>query len=269
MKKMLALAAGLLMVLMACGGGSAPSTQFSPSQNSPFQGTKGYILQFGDDFKPGMNAVDDLGISVVIAMDVSGSMRHAPRRGGEAKYIQATKALSTVADYLETLSGRQKDLKIKVSILKFSTYVDVVLPLTTLDADGSAKLNAVISPGNFAPSSETAIGRAMEAGSKMLAQSGTIFNSLIVITDGENNVSPDPREVMKAIYSNRNTATTEDFKVITSTQLVSFVGFDVQSSQFSEFHELGARITSADSQTEIESGLQSFLEADITKLEGK
>ncbi len=265
--KMLALAAVSLMVLMACGGGS--STSSSSPKRSPFDGTRGYILQFGDDFKPGMNAVDDFGISVVIAMDVSGSMSEPPRSGGQPKYIQATKALSTVAGYLETLTSKQKDLRIKVSILRFSNDADVVLPLTTLDADGIARLGAVINPDNFIPSSGTAIGKAMEAGSKMLAQSGTIFNSLIVVTDGENNVRPDPRDVMAAMYSNRNTATTEDFKVITSSQLVSFVGFDVKSSQFNDFHELGARITSADSQAEIENGLKSFLEADITKLEGK
>lgn len=265
MKKILALCAASLLVLAACGGGSGAPR---PGR-SPFAGTPGYVLQFGDDFKPGMNSVDDFGISVVIAMDVSGSMSERPRSGGDAKYLQATRALSTVAGYLEGLAARQKDLKIRVSILKFSDDVDIVLPLVTMDADGVARLNAAINPDNFLPINKTAIGRAMEVGSKILAQSGTIFNSLIVVTDGENNVNPDPRDVMKAMYSNRNTATTSDFKVSTSSQLVSFVGFDVQSKQFDDFHQLGARITSADSQTEIEDGLRSFLEADVTKLEGK
>jgi hypothetical protein len=271
MKRMLVLLIASLMVLMACGGGSAPSStsSASPKHVSPFDGTSGYILQFGDDFKLGMNAVDDFGISVVIAMDVSGSMADPPQSGGEAKYVQAAKALSTVASYLEALASKQKDLKIQVCILKFSSGVDVVLPLTTLNTTGVVILNAAISPKNFTPNAGTAIGGAMEVGTRILAQSGTIFNSLIIVTDGENNVGPDPRDVMKAIYSNRNTATTQDYKISTSTQLVSFVGFDVQSHQFKEFHDLGARITSANSQVEIENGLKSFLEADITKLEGK
>ena len=74
---------------------------------------------------------------------------------------------------------------------------------------------------------------------------------------------------MDAIYANRNTATTKDYAVMTSTQLVSFVGFDVTSPQFGRFHEKGARISSADNQAELEQGLRAFLEADITKLEGK
>jgi len=220
MKKICALCATSLMILAACGGGSGAPR----AGRSPFAGTPGYILQFGDDFKPGMNAVDDFGISVVIAMDVSGSMSERPRSGGEAKYVQAARALSTVAAYLESLAAREKDLKIRVGILKFSDEVDIVLPLVTVDADGSAQLDAAINPNNFFPVNKTAIGSAMEAGTKILAQSGTIFNSLIVVTDGENNVNPDPRDVMKAIYADRNTATTADFKVTTSSQLVSFVG---------------------------------------------
>ncbi len=202
-------------------------------------------------------------------MDVSGSMAQPPRSGGQPKYIQATNALATVAIYLQTLAAKQRDLKIRVGILKFSEGVEVVLPLSTLDAKGIAALNGVIKPANFAPVNNTGIGKAMEAGSKILAQSGTIFNSMIVVTDGENNLKPDPRDVMKAMYSNRNSATTADFKVTTSSQLVSFVGFDVQSKQFEEFHALGARITSAGSQKEIESSLKSFLEADITRLESR
>jgi uncharacterized protein YegL len=268
MKKLLILFAASLIVLGACGGGSTASSG-SSKHVSPFKGTPGYILQFGDDFKTGMNSVDDFGISVVIAMDVSGSMADPPQSGGEAKYIQATKALFTVVSYLEDLAGQQKDLKMQVSILKFSNDVETILPLTTLDGPGIAKLNAALNPSNFTPDGGTAIGKAMEVGAKELAQSGTILNSLIIVTDGENNVSPDPRDVMRAIYNNRNTATTQDYKISTSSQLVSFVGFDVESPQFREFHELGARITSADSQREIESGLKSFLEADITKLEGK
>jgi hypothetical protein len=269
MRKLVALFAVALLVLAACGGGSAPPPQPPAPKPSPFAGTEGYILEFGGDFKPGMNAVDEFGISVVIAMDVSGSMAQPPRTGGQPKYMQATNALSTVARYLETLHAKQPDLKIKVAILRFSDGVDVVLPLTTLDAKGLEALNGVVKPGNFAPVNGTGIGRAMEAGSRILAQSGTIFNSMIVVTDGENNLKPDPRDVMKAMYSNRNSATTVDFKVNTSSQLVSFVGFDIQSRQFEDFHSLGARITSANSQKEIENGLKSFLEADITKLEGR
>ena len=226
-----------------------------------FKGTKGYVLQFGKDFKPGLNSVDDVGISVAIILDVSGSMGDPPRTGGDPKYLQASRAFATITSYLEGLTQRQKDLKVQVTLLKFSNGVDTVLPMTVLNAVGIEKLKVASSPDNFHPDGGTAIGAALEAGSQALAQSGTIFNSLIIITDGENNVDPDPLEVMDAIYSNRNSATTGDFAVTTSTQLVSFVGFDVSSPQFGRFHDKGARISSADNQAELEQGLRSFLEA--------
>ncbi len=259
----LLLATIALLAAISCGP-SGP-----PLDMGVFKGTKGYVLQFGKDFKPGLNSVDDVGISVAIILDVSGSMGDPPRTGGDPKYLQASRAFATITSYLEGLTQRQKDLKVQVTLLKFSNGVDTVLPMTVLNAVGIEKLKVASSPDNFHPDGGTAIGAALEAGSQALAQSGTIFNSLIIITDGENNVDPDPLEVMDAIYSNRNSATTGDFAVTTSTQLVSFVGFDVSSPQFGRFHDKGARISSADNQAELEQGLRSFLEADITKLESK
>lgn len=270
----------LVALLVGCGGpspSSDPSNAASPAPapkvHKPlFEGTPGYILQFNkDSFKPGLNAEDDLGLSVAIAMDISGSMADPPESqpGGTPKYIQSTQALGTIASYLEDLAKSHKNMKIRVCILRFSDHVEEVLPLTTLDADGITKLDAAINPDNFQPNGGTAIGRAMEVESEILAQSGTVFNSLFVVTDGENNVDPDPQDVMKAIYSNRNNISTDEFQVETSTELTSFVGFDVHSPQFEEFRQLGARIASADNQAEIEAGLKGFLAADIKNLENK
>jgi hypothetical protein len=251
------------LALASCGPGSPKIDK------GIFKGTSGYVLQFGKDFKAGMNSVDEVGISVAIILDVSGSMGDPPQSGGDPKYMQASKAFGTITNYLEGLTRRQKDLKVQVTLLKFSNEVETVLPMTELTPSGIARLKAAEDPANFQPQGNTAIGSALEAGAKALAQSGTIFNSLIIITDGENNVTPDPLQVMDAIYANRNDASTQDLAIATSTLLVSFVGFDVTSAQFEEFHKRGARITAAGNQEELENGLKSFLEADITKLEGK
>lgn len=228
----------------------------------------GYVLQFGKDFKPGMNSVDELGLSIVLVVDVSGSMADAPANGGSPKFVQAARAFGTITGYLEKFAARQKDLIAKVAILKFSAGVTVVLPLTILDAEGLARLReAAANPDNFKPEGKTAIGSALEAGSEILAQSGTIFRSLIVVTDGESNTGPEPSEVIDAIYANRNSASRPDLPVSTSTQLLSFVGFDTNSATFGAFQTRGARVTSAADQASLEASLQSLLEADITKLE--
>ena len=169
-----------------------------------FKGTKGYVLQFGKDFKPGMNSVDDVGISVAIILDVSGSMGDPPRSGGRSQVPPGLEGLRDDHELPRRTHRRQKDLKVQVTLLKFSNGVDTVLPMTELNAEGIEKLKLCSSPENFRPDGGTAIGAALEAGAEALAQSGTIFNSLIIITDGENNNDPDPLGVMDAIYANRN-----------------------------------------------------------------
>jgi Mg-chelatase subunit ChlD len=232
------------------------------------RGAKGYTLQFGKDFKAGMNSVDDLGLSIVLLVDVSGSMADPPSGGGEPKYVQAAQAFGTIAGFLESFASRHRDLVVKVAILKFSEKVSLVLPLTTLDERGKRALtDAASNPKNFYPEGKTAIGSALEAGSELLAGSGTIFRSMIVVTDGESNIGTDPSEVIDAIYADRNSASTKDLPVGTATQLLSFVGFDSDSGSFGPFRDRGARITSAQDQAGLESGLKGLLEADITKLE--
>lgn len=235
---------------------------------SPFSSSDGYILNFGDDFETGRNFIDDFGISISLVVDVSGSMYDPPATGGDRKYIQAARALATVTDYLEALTASQPDLKIQVALFRFSSGVESLLPMTPMNADGLAQLRSLATPETLSPDGGTAIGKAIEAGATALAQSGTIFNSLIIVTDGENNGEPDPFQAIAALYSNRNTATTMDTTVTTATQLLSFIGFDIDSPQFQTFHEMGARVMSAGNQEELETSLKALLEADITKLEG-
>ncbi len=267
MKKTQAAAALLLVGLLSGCFRDASGAVTDPQGQSKQAKKAGYELSFGDDFKAGMNYVDDLGISIVIAMDVSGSMSNRPQTGGEVKYLQAANALRTVADYLASLSVSMPDIRVNVAILSFSSGVKTVLPLTVLDKEGIARMRTACDARNFEPKGTTAIGKALERGSEILAQSGTIFNSLIVVTDGENTNPPKPEEVMKAIYANRNNKSTEDNPIRTSTQLVSIVTFDVKSPEFDRLHDMGARIISASDRKELESGLKGLLEADITKLE--
>ena len=92
---------------------------------------------------------------------------------------------------------------------------------------------------------------------------------MIVISDGENTGSLTPDVALDALYDNRNTASTADYEVRTSSQMVSFVGFDVSSGIFNNVKKKGARVASATNQAELEQSLTSLLEADITKLESK
>ena len=220
-------AAGVVALALTAALTACAPRQSSSAPESYQKARSGYTLRFGDDFRRGMNRVDDLGISIAIAVDSSGSMANEPSSGGDPKYVQAAAALQTVAGYLESLAASKGDMRLKVALLRFSGTVSTVLPLTELDAEGLERLKAACIPDNFVPQGGTAIGLAMERGAEILAQSGTIFNSLIVITDGENTINPEPADVMKAIYANNNNKSTPEDPVRTDTQLISVIGFVV------------------------------------------
>ncbi len=239
------------------------------SKGSVAGGSGAYVLRFGDDFNAALASRDDLGISVVIAVDVSSSMSAAPKSGGKPKYIQAAAALAEVERVLEKLvASSPPGQVIKVGLLKFNEVVYPVLPLTPLDAAGIVKLKATTeNPDNFSPGGNTAIGEAIQLGAEWLAQSGTILRSLVIITDGENTKGIEPDKTIEALYANRNSASREGLVVSTSSTLLSFVGFDIASDYFQRFASLGARVTSAADREQLAQALSSILEADITKLE--
>jgi len=232
-----------------------------------------YYLQFGDDFKKGLNTVDDLGISIVIAIDCSGSMDDPPKNGSINKYKLASQSLREIVSFLENFyfnNVNKENLILKIGLLKFSDDVEVLFPLTLMDKTNFEILKEVTSiEKNFLPQSSTAIGKTIEKGAEILAQSGTIFKSLIIITDGENTEGVDPEKALDALVNNRNNKSTMDFPVITSSILVSIVGFDIDASVFYNLKKIGARVVQAGDKEELDNTLRNIFIADITKLEAK
>jgi len=228
-----------------------------------------YSLDFGPDFKPHLASRDDLGISVVIAVDSSNSMLAPPMSGGTPKYRQASAALTAVVELLEKVSRESpRDQILNVGVLGFDDAVREVMPLTRMDEAGLSRLRAIAgNPDSFRPRNSTAIGDAVARGVLELSRSGTILRSLIVVTDGQNMRGADPARVLEAVYSNRNSASRPEAPVITSSILMTFIGFDIDLGYFKAYEEFGARVASASDQEQLASVLSASLEADITKLE--
>jgi hypothetical protein len=258
----------IIFLLFSEAPGSGSRTSPNPG-SSKAKAPEGYFLRFAENFNPALASRDDLGISVVIAVDVSGSMQDPPTSGGGPKYLQAAAAFVEVERVIERLAAASPAGQvIKVGIIRFNEVVQPVLPLAALDEAGIAALRAIVNdPANFSPGGKTAIGGAVELGTEWLAQSGTILRSLVIITDGENTEGTEPATVLEAVYANRKSATKDDYPVSTATTLISFVGFDIGSGYFQSFAKLGARVTSAADRAELARALSSILEADITKLE--
>jgi hypothetical protein len=228
-----------------------------------------YALDFGSDFKTSLASRDDLGISVVIAIDTSSSMIGPPKSGGEPKYRQASAALIAVVDLLDRLSREApSDQVLKVGVLSFDENVREVMPLTRMDERGLADLRRTVGdPENFHPDNSTAIGEAVSRGVRDLSQSGTILRTLIIVTDGQNMQGTDPAWVLSAVYGDRNSAGKPGAPVVTSSILMTMIGFDIGLGYFASYEKYGARIASATDQAQLAAVLSATLEADITKLE--
>lgn len=250
-------------------GNQSAGTAAEPVSSAPAE----YRVPFGKDFSRGLAAVDDLGLSILIAVDCSGSMSRKPESGGEPKFVQASKSLNEILAFLEEfMATRAKGdaTVLKVGIVKFSTSVKELFKITEMTPLAFGELKALTAdPSNFRPGGDTAIGMTLEKGTELLAQSGTIFKSLIIISDGENTEGIDPAPVLEAVLANRNTASDADYTVYTNNILVTFIGFDVDSGLFTELNSMGARVTNAQSAKALKESLKSVFLADITKLEAK
>jgi von Willebrand factor type A domain len=267
------LAAVIFIGVKFCGKISSGSN-FSKSSTDKYVNGK-YELVFSDKFNKSLASEDDLGLSIFIAIDCSGSMDDLPKSGDEVKrkYQIASESLTEIISFLYNFyknTSQKENLKLKVGLAKFSSTVDILFDLSELNEANFEKLKSITSDkNNFQPSGNTAIGETLKVCSEQLEQSGTIFKSLIVITDGENTTGVSPDTVLDAIVNNRNNKSTKDFPVLTSNILVSFIGFDVNAETFSTMHQNGARIMSASNKIELNESLKNLFLADITKLESK
>lgn len=237
--------------------------------NFSFENESTYKIQLPEELNLALVNRDDLGISVALVVDISGSMYSSPSSGGERKYIQASQALTEVVNVLDRLvKNSPPNQVIKVGIILFDDTLTTLMPLRVMDSQGLADLRRItLDPNSFDPRGSTAIGDALEAGTAMLLQSGTLLRSMIVVTDGENTAGTEPNFVLSALYNNRNTATSPEFPVNTNSILVSIIGFDIGEGYFQPFTQYGARVTAAANREELTNNLVNLLEADITKLE--
>lgn len=227
-----------------------------------------FSLHFSDSFNTAVATQDDLGISIVLAIDVSGSMGDLPAAGGKAKFLMASDALTSIVEFLQKFHADNPDTLLKIGLLRFSDSPEVLFPLAQADDETLTRLLGLVSDAdNFHPTGSTAIGSTLEKGTEILMQSGTLFKSLIVVTDGENTAGVEPDRVLEAMQANRTNKSGGDFAVSTNTVLPSFVAFDLDSGAFSGLKALGARVATAEDAASLQESLQTIFVADITKLE--
>jgi len=235
----------------------------------PFIGS-GYVLQFNRDFIPSLSAVDQTGISLVIAVDSSSSMQDPLTEGGDPKYLILTKLVHDLVDYLEVFLTKypQKKNVVKIGILTFHTHVEELVPLTVLDKEGFVAIRKVLEdPRLFEPGGRTCIGEAIEKGAEILGQSGTLMRSMILLADGENNTEPNPVNVMWAMHENRNTASSIDVPVRTRATQVNLIGVGESDPAYAALSQAGVRVHYPKTPKELKKQLLDVVALEFDKLD--
>lgn len=197
------------------------------------------------------------GVALSIVMDTSGSMKDAvpDQRGGRSPKSQiANRALLAIVERLEAFakpseSGPARALKCGLVAFRNGQAVERI-PLGDFDAAG---LRAWA--GSTRPDGGTPLGGALELGAKQVLGSGLGRKHILVVTDGENTVGPDPVAVMPRLRARAAQAQT--------SIALHFVAFDVDAKVFKGVKDGGATVVSASDEAQLKTQLQYILERKI------
>ena len=107
----------------------------------------------------------------------------------------------------------------------------------------------------YQPDRGTPLGRAVEAAGKAVLHSKLSRKHVLVITDGLNNVGPDPASVMSALKGKAEQKQT--------ALSVHFVAFDVDAKVFDPVKKLGATVVGAADEPQLKTQLEFILQRKI------
>lgn len=198
------------------------------------------------------------GVAVVIVFDTSGSMRDPVKQagGGTApKYQVATRALRAVVDRLEefTQAGTPANpRRVEAGLVVFNgNDARYAVPFGPLDARAFRNW----ADGFKTPDGATPLGRATSlAAGQVLAAPGQ-RKHVLVITDGENTVGPDPAAQIPGLRRQADRRQT--------SLAFHFVAFDVDAKVFDPVKKLGANVVRAGDEQQLKDQLQFILERKI------
>jgi hypothetical protein len=217
--------------------------------------TVGLLLGLGS--RP-VFAADDDGVALGILYDTSGSMNdQVPNSHGSSspKYVIANRALLAVVKQIQTyttngVTGEPR--KVDVGLFTFSKNgAQEVVKLGAFDAGAIENWTT-----NFSkPSGGTPLGNALRTVSKAVLDSPQPHKHVLIITDGENTVGPDPAGTLPSVNKAAGKKQT--------TVFVHFIAFDVNAKVFNGVKNQGASVASAADEKELNSQLDFILQNQI------
>jgi hypothetical protein len=205
-------------------------------------------------------AADNEGVALAIIYDTSGSMRQNVRGADgkpQPKYVIANRALEDIARQLEDFAkngagGAPRKIEAGLYIFNQSGQgAREVVKFGPLDAPALRSWAS-----NFShPEGSTPLGNALKTASRVVLNSSLPHKHILVITDGENTVGPDPASVLPRLQ--------RDAQQRQTSLSVHFVAFDVDAKVFDHVKKLGATVVGAADEKQLDSQLQFILQRKI------
>lgn len=197
------------------------------------------------------------GVAVVIVYDTSGSMKDSvkDRNGRPAPKIDiAARALAALAEQMKAFQAgaAQGSRRLEVGLLAFSNGgVKESVPLAPFDAERFQSATGRLPR----PQGGTPLGESLRAASRMLLKSSLPRRHILVVTDGENTVGPEPAstwpEVGKAAAGKE------------ATPGLHFVAFDVDAKVFNAVKKQGATVVGAADERQLNTQIDFILQKKI------
>jgi uncharacterized protein YegL len=198
------------------------------------------------------------GIALGIVYDTSGSMRdRVPNGSGddEPKYRIANRALASIVDRLEAVAASgspEHPKKIETCLVTFDGHrARFAVPFGPFDG---AALRGWMNRFT-APDGSTPLGDAVRVAGRAVLGSALVHKHLLVLTDGENTESLDPRTALRKLESD---ATRRGTAIA-----AHFVAFDVDAKVFDGVKSLGATVVGAANEKQLGAQLEYILEKKI------
>jgi hypothetical protein len=242
------LAAGACLGLLAAGC-PAPNQGGPGGPNGPPAAGKGAFSGAHPIKLP--NVESRPGTAVALLIDTSGSMAQSvPDHDGKMrpKYRIAAEALGRIVDQTARWKQSHADSNLQLGIFNFSSSVSTVLPMGPFDKDRARAALGRIPP----PNGGTAIGQALEDGTRALFQTGCTRKCILCVTDGENTAGPNPAWIARQLHDQTGGAVN-----------LNFVAFDTRASQFAFVQEVNGHVVEAGDARQLQQQLSSTLEKHI------
>ncbi|MEO5818392.1 MAG: vWA domain-containing protein [Gemmatimonadaceae bacterium] len=191
---------------------------------------------------------EGLGVSVVIVLDNSGSMREKASGDKRRKFEVAKIAIERALDATEAALTKRPDYPVKVSLISFSDETQTVLEMQPYNRDS---VRAAI--GRLTrPSGGTAIGDAMDVARQALYKAGTFRKVMLVVTDGENTDGRDPADVAREIFARSDGGVG-----------MYFVAFDTDKDKFGFLRDVKGDVVSAQNGAALEKSFAWLYEGKV------